>query len=233
MPTVLITGASRGYGRELLHVFASKKWVTFALVRNISIAAELESLYGSDCHAIVGDVALDSVQDKIVEVLGKYTNSLDLLINNAGNIRKNRGIDKADAVELMDHFNVHCIGSLRCIKAALPFLKESPAPVVVNITSRWGSISRTVSGTTGLIYSYQIAKCAQNMLTACLFYELKAFNIKVLAVHPGRLKTSVGAPDADVDPREAAEKLYDWLARIDNDMECKCYDVTNNATIDW
>ncbi len=77
-------------------------------------------------------------------------------------------------------------------------------PVVINISSRWSSITRTVSGIKSGIYSYQIAKCAQNMLTACLDQELRNHNIRFFTVHPGQLKTESAAPDANVDPNVAA-----------------------------
>ncbi len=233
MPSVLITGASRGLGREILDVYAKNGWNVFPLVRDIKVARELESIYEPRCHAIVGDVTDDNIELEISNVLGKHTGTLDLLINNAGNIRKNRGIEKANPNDLLDTFNVHCAGAVRCSRAAFPFLKKSPKAVVVNISSRFSSINRILEAERDYIYAYCIAKCSQNMLTACLHQELKKFNIRVLAVHPGRLKTSVAPADADTEPREAAERLYEWLATVDDSTECRLYDLMEGKAIEW
>ncbi len=233
---VLITGANRGFGRELLDIYATNGWDVFPLVRRQADAAALESLYAPHCFPIVADVASDSAEKAISEVLEKHTSTLDLLVNNAGNIRKQRGFNNAIPEDILEHFNVHCIGPLRCTKAALHYLKNSSHPQVVNITSRWGSIAKTAAGQGGIgkaIYAYKIAKCAQNMLTACLHQELKEYNIQVLSVHPGRLKTSVAPPDADIDPHEAAEKLFVWLQNIDHNLACKCHDLISGETIEW
>lgn len=233
---VLITGANKGFGRELLEIYATNGWEVFPLVRRQDDAAALESYYSSRCFPIIGDVSSDSVEKSIIKVLAKQTTTLDVLINNAGNIRKQRGLDNALPEDIHEHFNVHCLGALRCTNAVLPFLKNSSRSQIVNITSRWGSIARTAAGQGGIgkaIYAYKIAKCAQNMLTACLHQELKDDNIHVISVHPGRLKTSVAPPDADIDPHEAAEKLFAWLQNIDHNLPCRCYDLIGDETIEW
>jgi NAD(P)-dependent dehydrogenase (short-subunit alcohol dehydrogenase family) len=233
MKAVLITGANKGFGRELVSVYMEKGWRTFPLVRSREAASLLISAYPENCHPIIGDVAFESVAESISAVLHRFTDTLDLLINNAGNIKKIRGVSNTSARDLLELFDVHCAGALRCVKAAMPFLQQAENPVIINITSRRGSIANTVNGHDSLIYSYKIAKCAQNMLTVCLHRELKADNIKAFSIHPGRLKTSVAPPDADTEPRDAAEKLYEWIQGINDKLECRCYDLMSGRTIDW
>lgn len=84
-----------------------------------------------------------------------------------------------------------------------------------------------------MIYGYQVAKAAQNMLTASLHQELTPQGIRVFAVHPGRLKTSSGAPDADVDPHDSAMKLADWLETTDTDEVCICHDLIGGGSVAW
>jgi NAD(P)-dependent dehydrogenase (short-subunit alcohol dehydrogenase family) len=233
MHSILITGAGQGLGAELLQVYMEKRWRVFPLVRKTEDAQKIVRAFPENCHPIVGDVSDDSVSEKISDILERYIVSLDILINNAGIIKKNRGLLNTNPQEIMEHFNVHCIGAYRCTVAVLPYLRKADRPVIINITSRWGSISRTVAGQGGQIYSYQIAKCAQNMLTACLNQELKTSNIRVYAVHPGRLKTAVAPPDAEVSPREAALKLAEWLEQSDNRREFGFYDIIGGTTIGW
>jgi NAD(P)-dependent dehydrogenase (short-subunit alcohol dehydrogenase family) len=181
----------------------------------------------------VADVSTDDAEREIAHVIGQYTEVLDVLINNAGTIKKHRGINETTIEDLEKLFGVHCLGAFRCLRSTLPFLRQSERAVVINISSRWGSISRTVSGNGGGIYSYQIAKCAQNMLTACLDQDLRPEGIRVMAVHPGRLKTEVGAPDADTLPREAAEALADWIEQVNGQTFSGLFDLMAQEHIGW
>jgi len=233
MPTILITGASRGFGRELVDVYASKQWTLFPLVRDPKVAEQLTRQYAPRCFPIVGDVSFDNVGSAITDVLRSHNASLDLLINNAGYIIKNRGIHGVASYDLIAHFNVHVAGVWRCTVAALPFLKNAPKPVVVDITSRFGSIARIARRKSDFVYSYNIAKAAQNMLTACMARDLGRDGIKVIAVHPGQLKTAAAALDADTDPRVAAEKLYEFLSHLDSSAECLVYDLMKDGIVEW
>lgn len=63
-------------------------------------------------------------------------------------------------------------------------------------------------------YSYRIAKAAQNMLTLCLQQELENKGIGVTAIHPGKLKTEIGAFDANLTPAEGAQNIYEWVIEL-------------------
>lgn len=233
MPTALVTGAGRGFGREVFAAFLEQGWRVFPLVRDQAVAEKLAALGAGNCQPIVADVASGEVEARIAQALDAHTTSLDVLVNNAGQVKKLRWLPQTDPEDLEALFRVHCVGAFRCTRAALPWLRRAKAPLVVNITSRWGSIARTVAGECRGIYSYQIAKCAQNMLTACLDLELKAEGIRVLAVHPGRLTTAVAAADADTPPREAALRLVDWIQSVDRGRPCGSYDLTTGGLIEW
>ena len=233
MRSILVTGAGRGFGRELVKVYGERGWRLFPLLRDRGVAEELEGTYGKACHTILGDVGSEGIEREIAAVLERRTVSLDILINNAGNIKKLRGLERTTAEDLEELFRIHCVGAFRCTRAALPFLVKAERPVVVNVTSRWGSIARSAAGKGGGIYSYQIAKCSQNMLTACLDQELKEKGVRVFALHPGRLRTEVAAPDADTPPIVAALALADWIEKIDRDTVCGCHDLMGGGLVEW
>ncbi len=230
VPAVLITGAGRGFGRAVLEEYLGRGWTAFPLVRDSRVAG---SLSGPDCHPIVADVVSGEADGAIAAALDARGEPLDLLVNNAGSIRKLRGLASAEPEDLEGLFRVHCVGALRCTRAALPWLRRAARPLVVNVTSRFGSIGRTAAGEFRGIYSYHVAKAAQNMLTACLDQELRGEGVRVFAVHPGRLRTSVGATDADTEPVDAASALADWGGRIDRDAPCACYDLMGGGVIEW
>jgi NAD(P)-dependent dehydrogenase (short-subunit alcohol dehydrogenase family) len=233
MRTVLITGASKGFGRELFQVFLERGWKVFPLVRDPAIADDLKVIAWTAGHPIVADVTSADVGNRIAKVLTSHTESLDLLINNAGSIRKLRRLHELAPEHLEELFRVHCVGALRCTLAALPFLRRAEWPIVANITSRKGSIGLTVAGEGGDVYSYKVAKCAQNMLTACLDHELRAEGIRVFAVHPGRLMTEVAPADADISPRDAAVRFADWACTVDRDAPCGIHDPVAGGLIAW
>ena len=233
MRTVLITGAGRGLGRALLDAFAEHGWCVFPLVREPCVADELASSYVR-CHPIVGDVSTDDVHRVISQTLQQTAESLDLLVNNAGNIVKTPGVLGMTPAELVDHFQVHCVGAFRCVKAAFPFLARADKPLVVNISSRRGSFSFTQSEpVVGRAYAYRIAKCAQNMLTVCLDQELKQAGIRVFALHPGGLRTDVAPPDADTEPAQAAAALVAWVESSHWSDPCRLFDLMGDEILDW
>lgn len=232
MPAVLITGAGRGFGRALLEEYLARGWTTFPLVRDGRVATELEA-QSAGCRPVVADVGTGEVEAAIAEALGAAGVPLDLLVNNAGHVRKLRGLAATEAADLEELFRVHCVGALRCTRAALPWLRQAARPLVVNVSSRFGSIARTAAGEFRGIYSYNVAKAAQNMLTACLDHELRGEGLRVFAVHPGRLRTSVGAVDADTDPAAAARALANWVERVDGDAPCGCYDLMGGGLVEW
>ena len=232
MPTVLITGAGRGFGRELLGVFAERGWTVFPLVRDAGVAAALRAAHGETCHPLVADVATDAAERTITETLGRHTSSLDLLVNNAGSIEKAYGLAGTTPHALEEAFRAHCAGALRCVKGALPFLRRVPLATVVNVSSRWGSIAHALTGRSG-VYAYQIAKAAQNMLSVCLDRELAPEGIRVFAVHPGRLLTEPAASDADTPPSYAAIRFAEWVGSVDRDAPCGIHDLMGGGLIPW
>lgn len=234
---VLITGAAQGLGHALLDTFASRGWTALPLVRREDDARALMDRYGPSCFPVVADIRQDDVGEKINQALDAHAPVLDLLINNAGIVKKRRGLSETTPEDLIEHFDVHCVGAFRCIRAALPFLEKAGNPMVVNISSRWGSIGLTAAGRGslqgGFIYSYKIAKCAMNMLTVCLHEELRPRGVRVAAVHPGRIKTRVAPSDAEVEPSEAAAALYEWVERSGHDPESGFYDISDDSILPW
>ena len=132
-----------------------------------------------------------------------------------------------------DHFNVHVSGTFRVIKTCLPYLQKSDNPIIVNMSSRKGSINKINSGAYRILFPYQIAKAAQNMLTACLNQELKETSIKTYAIHPGNLKTAVAPPDADTEPREAAIKIFNWITSGNKLSTNSFYSIMDNSILEW
>ncbi|HAN17731.1 MAG: hypothetical protein A2X13_08255 [Bacteroidetes bacterium GWC2_33_15] len=233
MKTVLITGTSRGLGLELLKVFLENNWTVFALSRNTKSFENETEKFPTTCIPVKGDVTDDSTIQEIQNALKSRTKQLDVLINNAGNVKKCFGINHVTSNDLDEHFQVHVSGVFRVIKACLPYLHQSDSPFIINISSRKGSINKVNSGAYRILLPYQIAKCAQNMLTACLNQELKGSKIKVFAIHPGSLKTEVAPPDADTEPAIAAQKLFHWIINDTKPSTDSFYNIIDGSILEW
>jgi NAD(P)-dependent dehydrogenase (short-subunit alcohol dehydrogenase family) len=215
---ILITGASRGFGAALTRSYFARGCRVFGLVRKSEDARKLESSLAS-CIPIVGDVTSPSVCAAIRAALNGRDSALDILVNNAGiggNLSK---LESGVEDEVLQQLQVHCVGALRVTRCVMPFLQRSSRALVVNITSRFGSIARTVSGdlaNRGISYSYVIAKAAQNMLTLRLAEELRNTPVNVCCVHPGVMRTASGhSPDAFETAELAAERFVEWSLAAD------------------
>ena len=215
---VMITGTSRGLGYELVNRFYQAGVEVFAVVRDELSSERLEKNFPYNVFPIVADISKDESESIISSSLMKKTDHLDILINNAGVPGYEFQIQNVSTAEVADALNVHCLGVIRTVKATLEFLNRSTNPVIVNVSSRLGSLQMTQNKQFQHLqtsYSYRIAKAAQNMLTLCLGQELNEKGISVHAIHPGKLKTEIAAADADTDVATGAENIYQWLKNLD------------------
>jgi NAD(P)-dependent dehydrogenase (short-subunit alcohol dehydrogenase family) len=230
MRRVLITGASRGLGQALVACYQARGWQTLALVRTEADAAALRQAWPA-CHAIVADIAGDDAA-AIVAAAGQ----LDLLINNAGNVSSGLRIDEVVVGDVGALLEVHCMGALRCVQAALPGLRAAGGAKIVNVTSRLGSMGRGATGEFAHLpvgYAYRIAKAAQNMLTMCLGQDPSMRGISVYGLHPGKVATAIAAPDAVLSPRAAADRMAAWIEAADATMSGRCFDLDLGVELPW
>lgn len=200
VPIVLITGVSRGFGLELTREYCRLGWRVFGVFRNKEDRAQLASKFGEAFAPILADLCDDSAVKKIRLSLERETDYLSLLINNAGIGGSGHSIEETSIYEIKELFDVHCCGAIRCLQAALPFLRKAEQPTVVNVSSRVGSI--------------RMAKAAQNMLSASIHQELRGTGIAVFAIHPGKIRTQMSSPDADITAKQAAKTFVSWLPKI-------------------
>ena len=144
---------------------------------------------------------------------------IDVLINNAGCGSSGFKADDIESSELSYQLQLHCVGALRVVQAALPKLHKSVNPKDINITSRLGSVRQHLAGEftdKKFSYPYRIAKCAQNMLTLCMQGDQSLDDIVIAAINPGLLKTASGSSDAKHTAKEAAKNIISLIQTIEN-----------------
>ncbi len=220
MKYVVITGASRGLGKALLDTYWQDGDFVFPIVRSETSFKYLHNRYKERCCPILGDVTDENIITLIRESISKYSNKLDLLINNAGISGDAYQIESTSKDEIMKLFEVHCFGALNISKACIPFLDNSTLGKIINISSRLGSITKMSSEEfidRGFSYSYRIAKASQNMMSVCLNNELRNSTTGVVSIHPGQLQTDSGSNDANETAEDAANRIKGWIEEINND----------------
>tara|TARA_Y100001960_G_C14763655_1_gene875610 strand:- start:166 stop:861 length:696 start_codon:yes stop_codon:yes gene_type:complete len=207
MKNVLITGANRGLGLALAHEFDKNDYCLYLVVRTNTAKLELIKAF-PEAEILVSDVTCERYETKLSEWLGSV--NIDLVINNAGSGTKAPTLESTSAEHLRKEFEINCIGVLSTVKGSLDSLQRSAEPLIINISSRRGSLkmqSELAAKGTGCSYSYRISKAAQNMLTLCLADDLEDLGIKIVAIHPGRLLTEMGSSDAHMSPKTSASKI--------------------------
>jgi NAD(P)-dependent dehydrogenase (short-subunit alcohol dehydrogenase family) len=207
--TVFITGADKGLGHSLAARFLREGSRVYAgLHRPETASPDLGRSFPESYFPIPLDVAsLDSVR-AAAELVAESAGALDLLINNAGVLLEARaplaGIDLS-SYPLRETMDVNAFGPLRVARHFLPLLEKGGRKLVINISSEAGSIADCWRESE---FAYSMSKAALNMLSRILQNHLGPRGFKVLAVHPGWMRTDMGGAAADIEADEAAEGVY-------------------------
>tara|TARA_B100000686_G_C16616975_1_gene877027 strand:+ start:329 stop:1150 length:822 start_codon:yes stop_codon:yes gene_type:complete len=181
---VVITGASRGIGLEIAKKLASNGANIAILAKTdvphsklpgtIYTAAEEIKKFGTKSIAIKTDIRLDDqIENAFIEIKKEF-NSIDILINNASAINLfNSETLPMKRYDLMHDINVR--GTYLCSKIALPYLKESDNPHILNLSPPINLKAKWFENFPG----YTMSKYAMSMCTFGLSAEYKKYNIAV------------------------------------------------------
>ncbi|KMQ65297.1 short-chain dehydrogenase [Chryseobacterium sp. FH2] len=225
MKSAFITGANKGIGFETAKQLLQKGFYVYIGSRNLEnglqAVEKLKTENLTNVEAIRLDVTDDnSVKNARIEI-GKKTDVLDVLINNAG---INGGAPytalEASSKQFLSAFNTNVFGVARVTQAFFDLLKKAPEPRIVNVSTSVGSLTLQ-SDPNWLAYNfakyavYGASKSALNMFTVHLAYELRDTPFKVNAVCPGYTKTDfTGYNGGEVE--EAGKRIVKY-ALLDKD----------------
>src|SRR6266849_3485445 len=186
--TILITGASSGFGRDAAETLAHAGHRVFASMRNIADrnGPHAEALRAKGIHVVELDVTDDaSVERGVAEVLAQ-AERLDVLVNNAG--IGSAGVSEAFATDQVRAlFDVNVFGVQRMLRAVLPTFRRQGEGLVVNIGSILGRVTFPFLGL------YGASKYALEALTDSYRYELSQLGIDVVLVQPSAYPTNLFA----------------------------------------
>jgi 3-oxoacyl-[acyl-carrier protein] reductase len=186
--TVLVTGAASGMGRATAQVFAAEGAnvaVTDISLEPTQAVASAITATGGKAKAWKLDVADRSDITMVVNDVANHFGGLDIVVNNAGiSVRvaiDDDGYEEAWAKGLAVMLTAHP----RIIRAALPYLRRSKCPRIVNIAST------EALGATALHSPYSAAKAGVTGLTRSLAVELGRDGITVNCICPGPITTAI------------------------------------------
>ncbi len=188
MKTALITGASRGIGRETARLFAGNGYNVLINYNQSKLAAEELSMNlkneGFSADIFKANVSIRSEVDRMVEHCIDKFGSIDVLINNAG-ISKISVFGDISEMEWDEVISVNLKGVFNCCQSVLPYMLKNKKGRIINVSSIWG-----LTGASCEVH-YSAAKAGVIGLTKALAKELGPSNIQVNCVAPGIIETDM------------------------------------------
>ncbi len=207
--TYLITGVTRGIGLEMAKQLLVRGDKVIGAGRHPEKNAalqQLQSQYPQHLRTEHVDVSFESEAKALAERLGASA-TIDVLVNNAGYLADSEvELASIDLQAVQKMFDINTVGPMRMIRSVLSILHRSPSPVIVNISSRMGSIGDNSSGGA---YGYRMSKVALNMFNRSFAIEQPGITSVVL--HPGWVQTDMGGKMAPVKPVDAVKGLLNVI----------------------
>jgi 3-oxoacyl-[acyl-carrier protein] reductase len=229
MKTVLITGASRGIGREIALAFGRAGYAVGVNYEKEKAAAEavVQEIYdagNNEAEVFQCDVR-DSIKVRqMIDSMVVRWKKLDVLVNNAG-ITRDRTILKMTNGEWNDVIDVNLTGSFWCLREAARVMSQQKGGAIINIAS-----IMAVRGGFGNA-NYAAAKAGLVALTKGAARELGRFHITVNAIMPGFHTTDMGATlTAEQKQHILAEHVLGHSTQMD-DLTRMVLEVAQNRSI--
>jgi len=216
MPTALITGASRGIGREVARTLATQGWRVLSAVRDASKAPP-----GTEAERL--DVADPASIEALAERLRARNEKLDALVNNAGVYRD---------VTKREMWDVNVLGPLRLTRALEPLLADNarvvmvssglgrfsaqPAPLVKRLSAPELSLEDLESLAKEAPGGYGETKATVTAMARVFAKRLAPRGILVNSISPGWVRTDMGGAGAPRSVQQgAASILWGVLLKAD------------------
>lgn len=233
-PLALITGASRGIGKEIAAAFAGEGYdlaltCSKTLEQLALFAQTLQSKYGGSYQVFQADAGSAEDMEKVFSHLKR----LDVLVNNAG--ISHIGLLSDMTMEQWHRvMQVNLDSCFYACRLAIPLFLQNHAGKIINISSVWGSVGASME------VAYSASKGGMNAFTKALAKELAPSNIQVNAIACGVIDTDMNACFSDADKTELiaqipADRLgtaQEVAALVLQTAQAPCYMTGQILTID-
>jgi NAD(P)-dependent dehydrogenase (short-subunit alcohol dehydrogenase family) len=185
----LITGTSKGFGREWATAALDRGDKVVATARDTTSLDDLCSKYGDSILPVKLDVKNRKACFEAAEKAISHFGRIDVLVSNAG-YGHFGFIEELTEAEAREQMETNFFGSLWIIQAALPFMREQKSGHIIQVTSIGGVATFPVYGI------YHASKWAMEGLCDTLSQEVARFGIKVTLIEPSGFSTDWGTVSA-------------------------------------
>ncbi|KIY51255.1 NAD(P)-binding protein [Fistulina hepatica ATCC 64428] len=196
---VVITGCSEGgIGFALCEAFAARGCSVYATSRRLETMRNFTSprIFARELD-VCNDENIRTVITDIVKIEGR----IDIFVNNAGSMRVGPLID-VPLEEVLAIFEVNIFAALRTARLIVPIMARQKRGLIVNVGSATGDLPTPWNGI------YSASKAALHNLTEVLHMECKPFNIAVMLVTPGGVRSNISTNAAKTHDKLSSESLY-------------------------
>ena len=223
MKSVVVTGANRGIGLELVKQLLNSGYRVYATHRSEKGGLARLSNQNLSIHQ------MDVREKEAIQVLvDSIEGEIDLLINNAG-VADGRwqSISEIDMEHALEVLEINAVAPVLVTQKFQNKMKDGST--IVMISSLMGSISDCMSGRS---YAYRASKTALNMFSIAMKNELKNQGISILILHPGWVATDMGGPNATVSPEESVRGMIQRIDEHNLDLSGR-YVQFDGTPIEW
>ena len=177
-----ITGASRGFGRIWAEAALKRGDKVAITARKLDAIADFKERYSGAVLPLVLDVTSPSQVKDAVAQAHTHFGRLDVVLNPAGYALVG-AIEEPDEASIRAEFETNLFGTLRVIRAALPYLRGQGVGHIIGVSSVSGILAQPISG------YYHASKWAFEAIHETLSQEVKQFGINVTLLEPGPYAT--------------------------------------------
>ena len=208
----LVTGASRGLGREIARAALDAGNTVVATARSADAARDAAESGYDRLHALALDITdAEAAHAVAAETVGRF-GAVDVLVNNAGYAELGFFETFTDAA-VRRQFEVNLFGTMNVARAVVPYMRKRRSGLIVTISS----VSGLVSNAGGSVYS--ASKFAVEGWMEGFARELAPFGVRSLLVEPGMLRTDfmdrMSASFGSIDIPDYAGATAEYRAFVD------------------
>ena len=178
----LVTGASSGIGKAIAFQLIEDGLTVYVAARRIE---KMRDLKQRGAIALKMDITQDNDVKRVVERIESNDNSVDILVNNAGYALYG-AVEDTLIDDARRQFEVNLFGLANLTKSVLPSMRVKKSGKIINISSIGGKIYSPLGSW------YHATKHALEGWSDCLRLELEPFNVDVVVIEPGGIKTEFG-----------------------------------------
>ncbi|MDR3023052.1 SDR family NAD(P)-dependent oxidoreductase [Chryseobacterium sp.] len=206
--TVLITGASKGFGKAWAEAFLAKGYNVAATARNVETLNDLKEKYGDSVLPLTLDVDKREESLAIAQKVQQHFGSIDILINNAG-YALTGAIEETNEQEARAQFETNFFGTLWLTQAVLPIMRDQKSGHIIQVSSILGLATLPTMGL------YNASKFALEGLSETLATEVKEFGIHVTLVEPNGYASNIWHTGINTQ----SNPVYDGLKKAFSEAE--------------